>query len=348
MNQELKEIYVKIAQGITNEYDADIKYIAEQIEIYKTHEKSTDIIRKLALLFYDLLPEGRKEDLVKVIRYQRDYVHLLYYLCQYLMTNNEQEKALAILTILTKELETWMLPTEQAQYFSFDNLIEFFLYMQTSEQSKEIKRSNYPCHEMYRAISYLEFKKQNHKAAMAALKQARRWNPVDVALYLDQAEICLELRDFDQYAALSKEGVELAYDKLLLARCYRNLGKYYLEEKDYEAATANYYMSLVCDKNEIALKALYSMYEQTKEELPAPDMEAIQEVLEEKHISYGASTLVVDTLLQLAKEFDEASERPEAIQYLELAYDLTNDETLLPVIDEMKKTASPVSQEGLS
>lgn len=338
MKQELKSLYIEIAKGITKNYETDIKYIAQQIETYRNHEHGGDIIRNLGILYYDLLPEGSKQDLIKVIQMDEENVHLLLFIAQYLVSQKELDKAHDILIIMLTEIETWEASTTSKQFFSFDNLIEFFMYVQSYPSEKEIIRSKYPFHEMYRTMAAIEYSKKQFEQSLNTLQTALLHNPMDADLMLDIAEIHQAKGDQEQFFFYSKEALLCAYDAELLARCYRNIGSYFMQETKFDEAIASYYMSLIFEKHDLALKALYRIYEITKQELDTPDLDVIKEVLECNSIQTGASTLVVDTLLQLAKEYDEMSEREQAIHYLEMAYQLTNDESLLPVIEEMKTT----------
>lgn len=339
MNQELKEIFLEIANAITHDYDKDIKYIAKQIKAYENHSRNGEIVRSLGVLYYDLLPKNRKHELVKVMEMDDENVLMLFYISQWLISDKEYDKALDILQIITKEIAKWEMSDGREQYFSFDNMIELFLYGETSDSKKEIKRSKYPVHEMYRAMAAIHFKHKRYEEAADVLQHGLLHNPVDVDLLLDIAEVSSILQDSEQYLLYSKEALRLAYEVEPIARSYRNIGNYYLQEGDFETAITSYYMSLMFDKHDITLKALYSIYEITKQELEAPDLADMKEVLDGKQIQVGASTLVVDTLLQLAKEFDEVSERSLAIEYLEKAHRITNDDSLLPIIEEMKLSA---------
>jgi hypothetical protein len=61
------EIMRKITQGLTGDASADMKYLKEQMESYKDHEMSQEILRACGRLMYDLIPEDKKEELGKVI-----------------------------------------------------------------------------------------------------------------------------------------------------------------------------------------------------------------------------------------------------------------------------------------
>ena len=57
------EIMRKITAGLTGDEEHDRAYLKEQMEKYKEHELSTEIIRACGRLFYDLVPENKKEEL---------------------------------------------------------------------------------------------------------------------------------------------------------------------------------------------------------------------------------------------------------------------------------------------
>ena len=53
--------------GLTGDEVHDRAYLKEQMEKYKEHELSTEIIRACGRLFYDLVPEDKKEELAQML-----------------------------------------------------------------------------------------------------------------------------------------------------------------------------------------------------------------------------------------------------------------------------------------
>lgn len=66
-----------IFKGLTGDNEADIRYLKEQMELYKDDEHSTEIIRALSRKIFELLPDEAKAELNQVIGNQVDTINCI-------------------------------------------------------------------------------------------------------------------------------------------------------------------------------------------------------------------------------------------------------------------------------
>jgi Tfp pilus assembly pilus retraction ATPase PilT len=66
-NKDFDAIMKEITGGLSGDSQTDMSYLREQMEKYKDHEMSKEIIRACGRLMYELIPDDKKEELAKII-----------------------------------------------------------------------------------------------------------------------------------------------------------------------------------------------------------------------------------------------------------------------------------------
>ena len=62
------EIMQSITYGLTGDFETDQIYLKEQMEKYKNHELGKEIIRACARIMYQIIPDDKKEEIIKEIQ----------------------------------------------------------------------------------------------------------------------------------------------------------------------------------------------------------------------------------------------------------------------------------------
>lgn len=86
-------------------------------------------------------------------------------------------------------------------------------------------------------ISYVLIEQGKTEEAIVAIKEARKQNPKDVNLILNEAQLYIKLKDNAKFAALMKEAIELSPNDPIL---YYNLGVINQNDKKIEEAKGYY------------------------------------------------------------------------------------------------------------
>lgn len=128
---------------------------------------------------------------------------------------------------------------------------------------------------------------------------------------------------------LTKEAFKLAFRSDDLARCYRNLGYYFVEKELWSEAIACYLLSLQYENDSRqAQSELYYINSITNGEVAEPSLEEVMEYGIRYGFPIGADDDIVGLSLSYGKEFLDQNEPDAARYFLSIAYDLTGREEI--------------------
>ena len=171
--------------------------------------------------------------------------------------------------------------------------------------------------------------------AEIALKKALRINPISSKALLELAEIYkLRTVTFNRFFLLNMEALKYAYSLKDLARAYRNIAYYYLEEYNLELASAFYNYSLKFDNNRNAINELqYIKSRGTDMGFDDDEMEAI---IKSKNVQLGVNPFILDSLETLTNYFESKGFYNHALYFYRIMYDLTKDNLVLGRINSIQ------------
>lgn len=227
--------------------------------------------------------------------------------------------------------------------YTFKNLLEELLFQITI--NKEIKRK-YPLILDYSALysNYgnvlLHF--NEYEEALRSFELAYNYNPVNAKAIFGLCEIYRNNNDWDEYYRLAIQSFKYAYTREDLARSFRDLSFYYLNE--FENSNNKEDIKLAIYLNKLALS--YDDYENHSfdevnndilNEYDGHSIEDIKEYLKSKGLPYGPSIEVVTICKNLGFQLDEDKKVVPALFYFNIAYDLTHDPAIKDVIDDLNQ-----------
>jgi tetratricopeptide (TPR) repeat protein len=161
--------------------------------------------------------------------------------------------------------------------------------------------------------------------AKAALERALQWNPVDCESLLALIEIYKKMGDLEKCWELTDETYDLSNTRALLARYYRNLGYYYLENYQPDLAEALYLYSERYYPTESARRELAFLSEALKRATPVYTDEQLIGILEEHDIPREASDEMLALTMRAAEDCRKNKRYREAGECYRMVYDLTGD-----------------------
>ena len=171
--------------------------------------------------------------------------------------------------------------------------------------------------------------------AEIALKKALRINPISSKALLELADIYkLRTVTFNRFFLLNMEALKYAYSLKDIARSYRNIAYYYLEEYNLELASAFYNYSLKFDNNRNAIKEL--QYIKSRGIDIAIDDDKIEEIIISKNVQLGANPLILDSLETLSLYFESRGFYNQALYFYRILYDLTHNNSVLGKINSIQ------------
>lgn len=253
----------------------------------------------------------------------------------------EFEKAKVFLEKLIEETEANPLYPEDSEkkYFSFDNIVEFLLYVQKFNDKKDVEWVQYPYSEIYYLYGSLLIELGNMKEANKVLEKAIRWNPMSPGIYFEYGETWKKLGDMEKFLEVTKQTFKLAYTRKHLARAYRNLGYYYIEQQDYVVANGCYIWSLQYERDsESATSELYYIYQMVGGQInPGTMMKELHRVSEEEGFPLEVDKETLGIILSYAQRFLEEEKVGTAKELFGIAYELTQDKCFEEILNDLKK-----------
>ena len=273
---DLELILKEITSGLTGNNENDLKYIKEQMEKYKNHEFNQEILRACGRLMFKLLPEANKKELEQAIGNDVKGTEATIEEIRFNAFQGNIEKAYKLSEALVSKTETNPMFKEDAvsQYYTFNELFQEILFDYYNKSEKTIRSATIPYSEIYYIHGNLLFELGKIEEARQYLKKALKWNPASCKIAFEYIETFKVEKNYEQFYELTKSQFKYAYRREDIARCYRNLGFYFVEKEEYSVASACLLTSLMYeDDNKMAQSELYYIQNKAPDyEKPTPDL----------------------------------------------------------------------------
>ncbi len=231
--------------------------------------------------------------------------------------------------------------TDDEKFFCFNNVLEQILYNEVFNPGKELKQvpDNYA--DMYHKYGALLFEAKRYDEAEAVLKKAVRWNPVDTDILFELSEVYKVRGDWETFLPIMKQCLAYAYSKRALARSYRNLGFYFIEQEKYDTAAALYLFSLFFEsENETAYYELGYIKEKTGKTPHQPsnkeEASVLIKLIEDNGVQTWANPQVIDIALSMGREAMKGNMPDEVRYFLGIAYELSGDKEIGEVLERLE------------
>ena len=334
------EIMREITKGLTGDISNDMPYLKEQMEKYKDHELAKEILRACGRLMYDLIPDDKKEELSKVIGNEMKAVESTLDEIRYNVYKNNFATAMKLSEALVEKIdkEPMFVNDAVSEYFTFNEFFEELLYAFYNKPEKTIRKAEVPFSEVYLQHGSLLFEQKRYLEAREFLEKARRWNPANAKIAFEYMETYKVLGEKEKFAELTKETFKYAFRPQDVARCYRNLGYYFIEKELYKEAAGCYLMSLQYDRdNKTAQSELYYIQSKAPKGFKEPTVDELRAYGVKYDFPIGVSDDILGIAFSYGKHFAQEGQAEGAIYCLEIVYELTKDESIKELIDKLQK-----------
>ena len=222
-------------------------------------------------------------------------------------------------------------------YFAFAEPMENILYSLRNTVDKPVTQAPEPFASLYFTYGKLLMGMKDFEGAEAALKQAMRWNPVNPNIALMLADVYRAQERFEDFADVTKKVFQNAYTGPYLARCYRNMGYYFVETQQWKEAMGCYLMSLEYDpESEDATKEIQYIQEKSEGAAGVPRIDDFKETAREHGIPVGPDQEIVGIAVSYGRQALDDGRKDVAHYFLVMAYDLTNDDSIRALADEIE------------
>ena len=142
--------------------------------------------------------------------------------------------------------------------------------------------------------------------------------------------------EYETFYALTKEAFKMAFRPASVARCYRNLGYYFVEKALYPVAVACYLLSMRFQPESKQVQSeLYYINQKADRPIPEPTLEEIEKYAEQYDFPLVADEDIVGLSYTYGKHYYEEHRKDAAQYYLTIAYNLTDMESAKQMLDDL-------------
>ena len=330
-----EEIIKEIKSNLGTNKDLNRQYLSSQIEIYKDHPYNKEIIREISRMMWDCLSEDEKQEFIEVSNNENPIMDILNDI-YFDIENGNYETPLHELDKFMETFPGMFEDDKVSEYHFFTNPLEELIFLKYIGLKKELRYipDNKPLLDLYYVYGFLLLESKQYEKAEEYLKKAIKINPVSARIILELTEIYkVHTYTFNEFIIRTSDALKYAYYPQDIARCYRNLGYYYVEENDLRTALALYIYSMEFEASPLAYAEIKYIQSRSKVEL---SLNECIEIIEGKNIQLGVNPFILECLDELIFEY-EKNNLPNQVRYfLELKFDITNDEKILDKINKIK------------
>ncbi len=320
------EIINEIKANLGENKDLNRKYLSSQIEKYKDHPYNKEIVREISRMMWDCLSDEEKEEFIEISDNENPIMDILNEISEFIEVG-EYKKALDKLNRFMESFPGMFEDDRVSEYHSFTNPLEELLFRKYIGAKKEVRLipDNKPLLDLYYIYGFLLLENNQLEEAEENLKKANKINPVSARIILELSEIYKKhTPSFNQFYIYTTEALTYSYYPNDIARCYRNLAYYYIEENRLDVATAFLKYSMTFEMSIMAYSELH--YIESKGQNIDMGLEDAIEIIKKQNIQLGVNPFILETMNELAKEYENNQLFNQAIYFYELMFNLTNDE----------------------
>lgn len=217
----------------------------------------------------------------------------------------------------------------------FREPFEDVLYRELYATEKEIRNVFDPVSEVYLQYASALFELERYAEATEAIRKAIKWSPTYAKNFFEYLELIKQSGDMEEFFRLTIETFRIAFIPQDIARCYRNLGYYFLEKQSYAEALACIVMSTNFDPDsKQAQQLLYFIQETGGRNVPKPTYESLQAYGEKYGFPVGASPEVLTLSYTYGKKYEEMGNADGMRYFYGILYNLTGDEEIKAILDK--------------
>lgn len=337
------EIMQEITAGLSGDPKKDFPYLKKQCDKYKDSEYGTEIVRACGRLMANLLSDEQKAELSKAMENHDLGIEATLEEVRFNQYQKNFDKALSLLEPLVHKVEEMnengmFAEDKVSEYCCFDNLMEEILYSYYTKPEKDLRHSDINYATIYTQYGSLLIDLERWDDAQMALEKARKWNPASAYIIFELCETYKHKNQLQLYFDTVKEAFKFAYEPKTVARCYRNLGWYFVEKELYDEAITVYVMSLQFEKSDFVSSEMFYISQKTGKQVSQPTLEDIKKVAEKYGFPVGAhEDVVCGGAYQMERQALASGNKDMALFFLGIVYSLTEADEVGKLIEQIKE-----------
>lgn len=334
-SKDFDSIMREITSGFTGDSSKDMPYLREKCEEYKNHEMAQEILRACGRLMYDMIPDDKKDELKKAINNDSSGTEAALEEIRFNIYKKNYDKALKMIEDLVKKVEELnMFQDDQvSEYHIFDEFFEEILYRHKYNPSKDLRRAQIPYTEIYSLYGGLLVELNQLDKARESLEKGLRWNPMNFQIMSEYIETFKMEGNMDKFFETTIEAFGIAIHATHVARCFRNLGYYFVERKLYPEAIATYLLSTRFEKDSKQVQSELYYINQVAGGIKEPSYEDVTSYSEQYGFPTGAHEDILGLAYAYGKHYLEDGQNEAARYFMSILYELTQDDDVKKLLD---------------
>lgn len=331
-----EKIISEIKSNLGENPELNKKYLSSQIEKYVDHPYNKEIIKEISRMMWDCLSEDEKNEYMEISENENPIMDILNEI-SYDIESGKYDTALEKLESFMETFTPMFEDDKVSEYHFFTNPLEEELFNEYVGAEKVIRYipDNQPLLDLYYIYGFLLLEDKQLEKAEKYLKKAIRINPVSSRIILELCEIYkVHTYTINKYYMYATDALKYAYYPQDIARCYRSLAYYYVEENQLETALALLNYSMEFELSPMAYSEIN--YIKTKNSDLTLTLEESQTLIRNKNIQLGANPFILKTLDNLIDEFEQNNLHHQCVYFLRLKYNLLHDEKTLEKIKNIE------------
>lgn len=332
-----EEIINEIKSNLGENPELNKKYLSSQIEKYVDHPYNKEIIREISRMMWDCLTEDEQKEFAEISEKENPLMDILSEVTPDIQTG-EYKKALEKLDKFMENYPTMFEDDKVSEYHYFTNPLEEILFNKYVGAEKTVRHipDNKPLLDLYYIYGFLLLETNQFEKSEQYLKKAIKINPVSSRIILELCEIYkIHTYTYNKYFIYATDALKYAYSPQDIARSYRSLGYYYVEENQLETAFALFRYSMEYEMNPMAYSEM--RYIQNKDNTIDLSLDESIEIIKKKNIQLGINPFILETLDELIREYEENKLYSQELFFLNLKYNLTNEEKIYEKIENIQE-----------
>ena len=289
-----EKIISEIKSNLGENKELNKKYLSSQIEKYVDHPYNKEITREISRMMWDCLTDEEQNEFAQISENENQIIDILNEITPDI-ESGEYKTALKKLDIFMESYSPMFEDDETSEYHFFTNLLEELLFNKYIGAKKTVKYmpDNQPLLDLYYIYGFLLLETNQLDKSEEYLKKAIKINPVSSRIILELCEIYkMRTYNYNKCYMYATDALKYAYFPQDIARSYRLLGQYYVEENLLETAFALFRYSMEYEMSPIA----YSEITYIQNKNINLSLEESIEIIKNKNIQLGANPFILDTL----------------------------------------------------
>ena len=330
---EKDQILTAVEAQLTGDLKKDMLFLQEQVTLYARREDGAEVAAALTDLAISKMPQEQNSYLKKMIYIGERRLDVVYQEALLLSRNHQTAKSLTLTKQIYQHIKENFKETEKDRFFSFRNLLESNLYYQLYHPTKNLLKApfDFPMYIGLHAYNLIEVRRVEE--AIPVLHDAIRFNPVNPDPRFELAEAYKLLKANARLLETIKETIPVSMSAYALARCYANMGYYCTEIKAYDHAVCFYFESMIFHNHPAIPGELHHVSELMGHRIVPPTHEDVIKAFEAYQLPIGAGEELMHTVTTMSNQAVENHNWSEAVFYLHVIHELTNDPAAKSLLD---------------